>query len=56
MGLFEKKQENRAEVKAGNVLTIKVLGSGCKNCRMLLQNTRDAVSCFCRIPEMQYLR
>ena len=32
MGLFEKKQENKAEVKAGNVLTIKVLGSGCKNC------------------------
>ena len=42
MGLFEKKQKNKAEVKAGNVLTIKVLGSGCKNCRMLLQNTRDA--------------
>ena len=55
MGLFEKKQENEAEVKAGNVLTIKVLGSGCKNCRMLLQNTRDAVSAMNLPAEIEYI-
>ena len=54
MGLFEKKQENKAEVKAGNVLTIKVLGSGCKNC-MLLQNTRDAVSAMNLPAEIEYI-
>lgn len=55
MGLFEKKQENEAEVKAGNVLTIKVMGSGCKNCRMLLQNTRDAVSAMNLPAEIEYI-
>lgn len=55
MGLFEKKQKNKAEVKAGNVLTIKVLGSSCKNCRMLLQNTRDAVSAMNLPAEIEYI-
>lgn len=55
MGLFEKKQENRAEVKAENVLTIKVLGSGCNYCRMLLQNTRDAVSAMNLPAEIEYI-
>ena len=36
-------------------MTIKVLGSGCKNCRMLLQNTRDAVSAMNLPAEIEYI-
>lgn len=28
----------------GKAVTIKILGSGCKNCRALLENTKEAVS------------
>jgi small redox-active disulfide protein 2 len=41
--------------KTGKTLSIKILGSGCKNCQTLLQNTKDAVSAM-KIPaEIEYI-
>ena len=41
--------------KMDNAVSIKVLGSGCKNCQVLLQNTKDAVS-FMNLPaKIEYI-
>jgi small redox-active disulfide protein 2 len=41
--------------KTDNAVSIKVLGSGCKNCQALLQNTKDAVS-FMNLPaKIEYI-
>ncbi len=67
MGLFGKKKENKEEAvepkcslgnrsaKTGDAFTIKILGSGCKNCQTLLQNTRDAVSAMSLPAEIEYI-
>ena len=45
----------KAGLKTGDVLTIKILGSGCKNCQTLLQNTKDAVSAMSDPAKIEYI-
>lgn len=44
IGFFGKEKESKPDQPSGTAATIKILGSGCRNCRALLQNTKDAVS------------
>lgn len=41
--------------KRDNAVSIKVLGSGCKNCQALLQNTREAVTAMHLSAGIEYI-
>ena len=61
MSLFDfgkKKEETcscRSDVKDGGICRIKVLGSGCKNCHTLLENTKEAVKATGKNIEIEYV-
>ena len=44
-----------AEQHAGVAVSIKVLGSGCKNCEALLQNTKDAAAAMELPADIEYI-
>lgn len=56
-GLGKKNEkENCCSKDTGAVITsIKVLGSGCKSCHILLENTREAVSVMGLDLEVEYI-
>ncbi|MGN0254441.1 MAG: thioredoxin family protein [Chordicoccus sp.] len=41
--------------KTDHPVSIKILGSGCKNCQALLQNTKDAVSAMNLPAKIEYI-
>ena len=48
-------ESGTAGPKTDNTVSIKVLGSGCKNCQALLQNTRDAASAMDLPAKTEYI-
>lgn len=46
---------NSAIQQQGEAASIKILGSGCKNCRALLQNTKEAVSASKINADVEYI-
>lgn len=51
-GFGKKKQvEGISPAKAAAIRSIKVLGTGCKNCHTLLENTRKAAALLRKIEE-----
>lgn len=47
--------EAKAEASGSSQISIKVLGSGCKNCQALLQNTKEAVSALNLPADVEYI-
>lgn len=43
------------DLKEGEICCIKVLGSGCKNCHTLLENTKEAVKTMGLSVEVEYI-
>ncbi|MGI6053168.1 MAG: thioredoxin family protein [Bilifractor sp.] len=49
------KDEGQTKVTDGAGVSIKVLGSGCKNCQALLENTKEAVSALHLPADIEYV-
>lgn len=47
--------EEKMRVSDGTGISIKVLGSGCKNCQALLENTKEAVSALHLPADIEYI-
>lgn len=48
-------ESDTAGPKTDNAVSIKVLGSGCKNCQALLQNTKDVVTAMNLSAKIEYI-
>lgn len=56
MLFFKKKELKNSKIKTSkNIQSIKVLGSGCKNCHALLQSTEKAVKSIGLNVEVEYI-
>lgn len=54
MGLFRSEKKKEEETKA-TLTSLKVLGSGCKSCHALLENTKASVSAMQLNMEVEYI-